>query len=222
MRTLSASFTEQKFKTEGTAPVRLYQIEYGDATASKVYWAEWNQNVDYYQPNTATAQTYTAMSMKLGDITYTGVDQSPQLTLTIQNIDRVMVAYMENNDGLRGREVKIVRTFIGTLGNASACTVESYYVDGGRSGLSDVQLSLAPKTTIYNIQLPRRIYRRDQCQWHFKESECTGTSGTPSNSTLASASVTTCMKTLASCELYNNASRYGGFPGIPTKRVYFV
>lgn len=222
MRDLSASFTQYKSKFEGITPIHLFSIAYGDSAASKVYWAEWNEDVAYYQPNTATAQTYTAMDMKLSDISYTSVDKSPQLTLTIQNIDRVMVAYMENNDGLRGREVNIVRTFGELLSNASACTVETYFVDGGSSTINEVQLTLAPLTTIYNIQLPRRTYRRDQCQWHFKGDECTGTSGTPTNSSLASSLITTCLKTLASCDAYNNTSRYGGFPGIPKKRVIFT
>lgn len=220
-RDLSASFIEYKSKMEGLTPIRLYEIEYGDVAASKVYFAEWNENVNYYQPNTATAQTYTAMSMKIQETTYTTVDQSPSLNLEIQNIDRSLVAYMENNDGLRGRPVQIIRTFQEGLGNASACTVEKFWIDGGDSGLNAVRLTLTPKTSIYNIKLPRRVYRRDQCQWYFKQTECTGTSGTPSNSTLASASVTSCMKTLASCTAYNNTTRYGGWPGIPKRRVIF-
>ena len=220
-RDLSASFLQYKSKTEGITLIRLYEIEYGDTAASKVYFAEWNENVDFFQPNTATAQTYTAMDMKLSDTAYTGVEQSPSLTLEIQNIDRSMVAYMENNDGLRGRPVRIVRTFGEVLGNASACTVEKYWVDGGGSSLNAVQLTLTPKTSIYNIQLPRRNYRRDQCQWYFKQEECTGTSGTPTNSSLASSLITTCLKTLGSCEYYNNSTRFGGWPGIPRRRVVF-
>lgn len=219
---LSASFTTEKFRVEGMAPLKLLEIEYGDSAASKLWWCEWDDDITYFQPNTATTQAYTAVPMKLGDITYTGVDQSPSLSLTVSNVDRAMVSYMENNDGLRGRKVTVVRTFADMLGNASACMVESYYIDGGSSTKNTVSLQLVPKTTIYNIQLPRRVYRRDQCQWYFKGGECTGTSGTPTNSSLASALITTCLKTLASCDVYNNTSRYGGFPGIPRKRVIFT
>ena len=60
-----------------------------------------------------------------------------------------------------------------------------------------------------------------QSQWEWQSEECTGTSGTPTNSSLASSLLTTCSKTLASCDDYNNTTRYGGFPGVPTKRVFW-
>lgn len=220
--TLNASFIEEKNKMEGANPIRLIAIEYGDSAASWVYWALWNDNVDYFQPGTATPQTYTAAPAEVGALQSGPIDQAPSQTLKVSNVNRVMIAYLENNDGLRGRQVKIVRTFDNLLSNASANVVETYYVDGSAAKTGAANLQLVGRTTFYKITIPGREYRRDQCQWAFKGLDCAGTTtlSTPAvNATLASPSITTCQKTLASCDAYDNTYRYGGFPGIPKARV---
>lgn len=221
---MNASLKVEKNRLEGSTPVRLLCMEYGDLVASRVYLAAWNEDIEYFQPGTATAQTYTAAPIKMGSMKYSQVSQQPTLDVTISNIDRTMVAYLEQNDGLRGRAFTVVRTYTNLLSNASACIHETYYVDGAKSTLKSAIFTLVPKTTLFGIKVPKRTMLRDQCAWTFKGEECTGspTGGTPSIGTLASPSVTTCMKTLASCDVYNNTSRYGGWPGIPKTRVIMV
>ena len=188
-----------------------------------MYWAAWDDDVDYFQPNTATSQTYTAAPLDVDNITYTTVDSAPTLELSAANVDRTVTAYLEQNDALRGRPVTIVKVFKTLLGNSSANITETYYVDGANTTLNSAAITLVPRTTIYNITTPRRVYNRNQCPWQFKSLECTGTSGTPANATLASPSRTGCMKTLATCASdVANASRYGGFPGIPKQRTIFI
>jgi lambda family phage minor tail protein L len=223
---LNASLLVEKNKLEGSTPIRLLCITYGDTAASKLYWAAWNQNVDYFQPNTATAQTYTAAPIKIGSLKYNKVSEQPTMDVTISNIDRTMVAYLEQNDGLRGRDFTVIRTYDTVLSNASACLTETYYVDGAQSSLKSVRFTLVTKTQLYGIKCPKRLFMRDQCQWKFKGTECAGTAtvATPTvNASLASPSLTTCMKTLGSCaSVYNNTARYGGWPGIPKGRVIMV
>jgi len=224
-RTLNASFVEKKNALEGTAPIKLLAIEYADSAASVVYWAAWDKNVDYFLPGTATAQTYTAAPVNISDISYSSVESAPSMSVTISNVDRTVTAFLEQNDGLRGRGITIVKVFKELLGNSNANVTEKFYVDGAQTTRDSATFSLVPKTTIYNITIPYRVYRRDQCQWSFKGINCLGTTtiATPAiNATLASSLITTCLKTLASCDSYNNTSRYGGFPGIPRKRVILV
>jgi phage-related protein len=220
--TVNASFTEEKNKLEGAVPVRLIALEYADSAASWVYWALWNENVDYFQPNTATVQTYTAAPAEVGRLEAGPIDQSPSMSLKVSNVDRTMISYLELNDGLRGRKCHIIRTFDNLLGNASANIVETYYVDGAAAKTNQAELKLVGRTTFYKISVPQRAYRRDQCQWSFKSLQCLGsaTVASPSvNATLASPTIQTCLKTLASCDIYNNTYRYGGYPGIPKARV---
>ncbi len=223
---LNASLIVEKNKLEGSTPIRLLCIEYGDSAASKLYWAAWNEDVDYFQPNTATAQTYTAAPIEFGTFKYNKVDSQPSMDVTISNIDRTAVSYLENNDGLRGRPFQLIRTYVDSLSNASACLVETFYVDGGQSTMKSARFQLVTKTHLMGIKCPKRIQLRNQCSWKFKGVECAGTAtvATPTvNATLASSSRTTCMKTLGSCaSIYNNTSRYGGWPGIPKSRVIMV
>lgn len=219
---LNASYTEEKNKLEGTAPIRLFEITYGDLAASKLHFAAWNEDIDYFLPNTATAQTYTKAPIKLEDLEYNYVEEVPGVDLTISNVDRTITSYLELYDGLRGREITTIRVFKSLLTNPNACVVEKYFVDAAEVGTHHARIKLAPKIAVYKLSVPKRIYRRNQCQWQFKTEECTGTSGTPTNSTLASPSITTCMKTLGSCASYNNILNYGGFPGIPRRRVLFI
>jgi phage-related protein len=151
-----------------------------------------------------------------------GINEIPGLTLNISGVDRTMVAYLELYDGLRGRAVKIVRTFDSLLDDSNANVVETYYVDGAGAAAQTVEFRLVPRTVFYQIKTPARAFRRNQCQWDFKGLYCAGaaTLTVPFvNSSIANAAFTTCLKTLASCDEYNNTTRYGGFPGIPKQRV---
>ena len=221
--TLVASFITEKNKLEGQTPLRLYAIQYGDATASWVYFAAWNQSVDYFQPGTATAQTYTPAPIELSAMERGDVSEAPSLRLSVSNVDRTMSAYLELYDALRGREVKIIRTFEPLLSDENANVTETYYVDGGSTTAQSAELRLVPKTVFTQIKIPGRTFRRNQCQWEFKSLECAGAATLTApyvNASLANAGITTCLKTLASCDAYVNASRYGGFPGIPRRRVW--
>ena len=222
---LVASYITEKNKLEGHVPLRLYAIEFGDAAASWLYFAAWNKNVDYFQPGTATAQTYTPAPIEVSPMERGGVNEIPGLTLSISNVDRVVIAYLELYDALRGREVKIIRTFESLLADKDANIVETYYVDGAGTTANSAELRLVPRTVFYQIKTPARTYRRSQCQWDFKELQCAGAATltvTYVNASMANAALTTCLKTVASCDYYNNASRYGGFPGIPRQRVIVV
>lgn len=219
---LVASYITEKNKVEGHTPLRLFSIEFGDSVASKVYFAGWDEDIDYFQPGTATEQTYTAAPIEVSDFERGTISETPGLTLTISNVDSTMIAFLELYDALRGREVKVVRTFDSLLADNNANVVETYYVDGATAGAQQVQLRLVPRTVFYQIKTPARAYRRNQCQWEFKELYCAGAAtlnATYVNASMANAAFTTCLKTLASCDEYNNTLRYGGFPGIPKQRV---
>jgi lambda family phage minor tail protein L len=221
-KTLNASYRDEKNKMEGTAPIRLFEIEYGDSEASKIYWAAWNENVSYFLPGTATPQTYVAAPVEISSMKYARVDRTPTMSVTVSNVDRSMIAYLEQNDALRGRAVTLLRVFESLLDNSNAYVSETYYVDGGMSSRDSAKITLVPKSTIYNIKIPKRLYRRDQCQWSFLSLQCAGTAtvnATTTNATMANPSNTTCLKTLASCLTNNNVYRYGGYPGIPKLNI---
>jgi len=222
-QSLVASYITEKNKIEGQTPLRLFAMEYGDSAASWLYLAAWNKSIDYFQPGTATAQTYTPAPIELGAIERGSVNEAPSLSLRISNVDRTIVAYLELYNALRGREVKIIRTFDSLLSDENANVTETYYVDGGSTTAQSAELRLVPKTVFTNIRIPNRVFRRNQCQWEFKSLQCAGAATLTApyvNASLASPLLTTCLKTLASCDAYVNASRYGGFPGIPRRRVW--
>jgi lambda family phage minor tail protein L len=222
-RILNASYTIEKNQLEGMAPIRLFEVEYADSAASKVHWAAWNKNIDFFLPGTATPQTYTAAPVEISDMTYSKIDRNPTMNIKISNVDRSIIAYLEQNDALRGRAITVLDVFQDLLHDSDAFIQEKYYVDGATTSRNSAQLELVPKSTIYNITIPKRVYRRNQCQWSFKSEQCSGSAlgGTPTNATLRSDSgINTCLKTLASCDDYGNAERYGGFPGIPKERIY--
>jgi lambda family phage minor tail protein L len=221
-QSLVASFVTEKNKLEGHTPLRLFAMEYGDSVASWLYLAAWNENIDYFQPGTATAQTYTMAPIEVNQMERGGINEIPGLSLTISGVDSTMIAYLELYDGLRGREVKVIRTFDSLLSDSNANIVETYYVDGAGAAAQAVEFRLVPRTVFYQIKTPARTFRRNQCQWDFKALYCAGaaTLATPLvNSSIASSLFTTCLKTLASCDDYNNTTRYGGFPGIPKQRI---
>ena len=84
----------------------------------------------------------------------------------------------------------------------------------------------------FRLQVPKRKYYKNTCQWTYKGAECQypgpgggaipGTSNptlnapsnpfTASNDVAASNDLDVCGKSLASCQLRNNQIHFGGFP----------
>jgi len=200
-RTLDTTFTSEKNK-ETNQPVFLYIIHEYDGT-NNLYLAEYNTDI-----------VYGGISYSSFPISHEFVNENTQgevvaVKVKVSNVSRLIQAYLEAYDGLRRKKVTIRQVFANQLADADAYTDNVYYIDEIVADQTNVEFNLTSKFDILDITLPYRVYSRNYCGWKFGSTEC-GYSG----------SETTCDKTLTRCRVLENQERFGGFPSVPSKRIF--
>lgn len=202
MRTLDDNFITEKNKQENS-PIFLYTLYDYDGNGNNLYFAEWHENVVF------DGIDYTKFPIRhdfVGENTQGEIDQ---ITISLANVSRLIQAYLEDYD-LRGKKVSIKIVWSNHLDDADNYTEDIYYIDTYTADEQNVVLTLTSKFDVLETELPSRMFLRNFCTWKFKSTECGYTGGAAS-----------CNKTLTTCRNLQNNLRFGGFPSIPSKRVYF-
>lgn len=139
----------------------------------------------------------------------------PYVNVVVSNVDRMVSGYLESHGGLLDK--KVVMRFVHESNlTTSTATIESNFVIRETSVSQEsvsFRLSVSP---FFEVDLPHQLYYRHRCRWQFKGA---GTCGWTSGGTGSSE---TCDKTLDGpngCAAHLNQARFGGFPGIPRRRI---
>lgn len=199
--TLDNDFLVEKNKPVNK-PIYLYTIYDYDGADNNLNFAEHNENVEF------DSVTYTAFPITHDEISDNSQGQTPEIKLRVANISRVIEYYLNIYD-LRGKKVLVRLVWKDKLDNADIKYDFVYFISNYTSNEKVVEFSLLPKVDMLGLVLPKRTYSRNYCQWRFKSDEC-GYSGAE----------TECNKTKQKCKELDNYVRFGGFPAIPSKRLY--
>lgn len=182
MREPGANFVTDK-NAETNKPIRLYRINISDTPEvtgeDDLYLAEYDADVNYFK-DTSTAQTYTVFPLHAKGIDENATGHLSGLNISIANASREIQAFLELRDGLRGRKVTIRQVFADFLADSTAYIEDIYYIDSVTSNEAVVQFKLVTKLDVMELELPRRRYSRNHCQWVYKASGCwpaTGSGG---------------------------------------------
>ena len=201
MLTTNSTFVDEKNKQQNR-PVYLYQVDEYNGT-DNLYFTSHDSDVTF------DGQTYTKFPIThevVGDNSRGVLDT---VSLTISNVSRLLQAYLENYDW-RGLKVTITQVFLDQLADADAKLVHVFYIDNYSTDEMAVSVTLTSKFDVLDIKLPLGVYNRNYCRWKFKSTEC-GYVGAQS----------TCNKTKQDCrDNKDNVLRFGGFPSIPSRRLY--
>lgn len=200
-RTITQAFRTEKDK-KANAPIYLYELEYGVGEVAWLYFAEYDTNITY------AGHTYNKFDISHSDLGENIEGEIDVFRITIGNISREIQYYIENTDGMRGKQVKIKQVFANLLDDANSYIEDIYYIDAVAANEKIIEFTLTSKLDVFGIVLPSRRLTRGHCAWVFKSTEC-GYAGAG----------TTCDLSLARCRVLENTERYGAFPGIPGYRI---
>jgi len=197
----TAVFNQEKNKL-ANQPIFLYTIHDYDNGGNNLYLAEYPTNIVY---DGITYLTFPISHEYVGDNSQGEIEY---VSVKISNVNRLIQYYLETYE-LRGKKVTIRLVWANQLADADAHMDHVFYIDSYTAGQDEAEFNLAPKIDILDINLPMRSFSRNYCGWKFKSTEC-GYGGVE----------TSCNKTKSRCKGLGNYSRFGGFPSIPSQRVY--
>jgi lambda family phage minor tail protein L len=203
MRTLDATSKTEK-DSPSNKPIFLYTINNYTGT-SDLNLAEYDTDITY---PTSGGTLYTRFP-----ITHDFVGENIQLEtdkvkVRVSNVSRLIQAYLELYD-FRGKQVDIRMVWANQLADADAFIKHTLYIESYTADQNDVEFVLTSRFNVLDLELPTRKYSRNYCGWKFKSSECGYGDGE-----------TECNKTLQRCKELSNQLSFGGFPSIPSKRIF--
>jgi len=222
MKNFNASFLAAINEVESSGIVNLFEVQ---VTASPVvgyqYYSGYNATINYFIPETTTPQTYSPAPIVMDDIELDDGSKIPSVALIVGGADQVILAYMENEKGMKGYRVRRLEVPIDYLANASAYNLDVFYIDGATTDSEQevVYFELTTKGAIAGVTVPQRVMRRDHCYKRYNASDCRASS--VQGEWLSAFSDRVCKKIKTDCASKDNVINFGGFPGIGTKRVFF-
>ena len=212
-RDLNASLLFRAYELQGNAMLQLFEVQVQSSPDVYEYWTDYNASVSYFKPLTADAQVYGPFPIKAGEFETDDGSKAPAMQINVGAVDQQIISYIESNDALRGNRVRRLFVPYDEITNASACIIDTMYVDGAFIDTENetAVFELTSKGAVYNITVPRESIRRDQCSADYKNASTCGYSGSES----------TCRKTRDACASKDNLINFKAFPGIGTGRVAF-
>lgn len=205
MLSLAAAAILEKNKLASTgAMVLLLEITLPDGTVLRVC-----SNTENVTWPSSGGETYTAFPFKIEELSEARSREAPRLAVQVGNASRAIQAYLEQGDGGVGAEVvlRVVNTALLSLADpwvrfdftCTGCKADSQWVTFTLGAANPMRKRFPGCRVIKNF-----------CRWKFGSDEC-GYTG---------SAYTTCDKTLASCRLRGNSTRFGGFPGCGKGALY--
>lgn len=168
---VTATLVAQKNRVQGSFPIYLYAIDVGN-TGTTLYYTSTNYTIAFFRPGTSTPESYYPAPIKHDIIESNTKGEIGQVQLTVQNVNRIIIQLLLANEALRGSKVTIMLVFADSLTDSNSCIRDEYYIDSASVGEKDAVFVLTTKFIVRKVTIPSRLYRRDQCQWSFKELEC--------------------------------------------------
>ena len=209
----NASLRFRALQLENAGMRGLFEVQVQASPVLYEYWTDFNATVSYFKPNTDTAQDYTPAPIAVGGLESDDGSKVPALQVNVGAVDQLIVSYIENQNALRRNRVRYVMAAADELTNASACMVNTFYIDGAAIDHSEemATFELTSKGAVADVTVPLRRMRRDQCQYKYKNASTCQYAGAES----------TCRHTKDACASKGNVINFGGFPGIGTRKVRF-
>ncbi|MCK9555019.1 hypothetical protein M0R36_04280 [bacterium] len=202
MRSSGEGFISEKAK-QANRPVLLFTIhDYTGTEGEDLNFCDYDQDIVY------AGVTYTKFPVRCDFIGDNAQGSINTIKVVLGNVSRLIQSYLMVYD-LRGLKVSIKLVFADKLDDEDAYVEDVYYIDSYQTNQQDAVFELTGKFDVLSLNLPGRVYSRNYCSWKFKSEEC-GYAGAE----------TECNKTLQRCRGLSNTLRFGGFPSIPTSRIY--
>jgi lambda family phage minor tail protein L len=158
---------------------------------------------------TFDGDSFSANSGRVGIVEQSLEGQAPRLTLTIQNLDRVIRDWLDTADR-RGTDVVVRLVMADNLSDGDAALEDTYEIDTYAVDDDDAVIECGASPILGGIQVPGRRLQTWFCPWTYKGTEC-GYTGDLKTCDFTYDGKNGCTKHFGKTE----AKRFGGFIGKP-------
>lgn len=162
---------------------------------------------------TFQGNTYTPFPFQISTIKQTTDGKIPSLSISVSNVKKVLLPYIEAADGLINSKVELIVVNTGHLTEDYAELTMEFTIMGADVSDEWVNFTLGAPSPMRQ-RFPRDRYIAYSCPWTFN-SPTVRTSGTNAGVECAyQGTDTSCKKTYADCQSKENEGRFGGYFGL--------
>ena len=203
-------------KTEDVYPIDLFKVVIDSTSQEYLFLTSTNHPVDFFDPDPPNAsQTYSPTpNLKFDRVSSSSSGEMPELTVTISNVDRSITDYINAHD-LRGNFITVMRVFSNLLSDVNNARKVKLVIDSIKVDEHNAKFTLIHPIKAMSTYVPKRRYYKGYCPFQYKDENCDPDGVLPEG---------TCDKTLETCRAkmagHYNYIRFGGFPGIPSRRLW--
>lgn len=191
--------------TNENAWLMLFEIAVSDLEVFRVTNNEESVTFD--------SKVYSPFPISMESMEEGGQGDLPYINVTVSNVGQVLTGYLEQTNGLLDKAVTMKLINKDVTDPTASITINLVIRETTVSETTvSFRLSHHP---FFEIDMPHQRFYRGRCRWAFKSTECGWSSG-------GTGEDETCDKTLDGnngCEAHLNQDRFGGFPGIPRRRI---
>lgn len=169
---------------------------------------------------------YSPFPISMESMEESGQGDLPYINVTVSNAGQVLTEYMEQRNGLLDKQVTLKLVNEVNLSTDAASITINLVIRESTVTEEAITFRLSHHP-FFEVDMPHQRFYRNRCRWAFKSVECGWSAvagGTDSDS---------CDKTLNGangCQAHGDINtadggtashpdRFGGFPGIPRKRI---
>jgi len=198
---LTADFVLEKNKATNK-PVYLYEVADIDGLGTNLCFSGYDDDISF------NSKTYIRFPISHESTSENTSGEIDNVVIRLSNISQFIQDKLEIYN-FRGKKVVVTLVFVNLLSSELNCLEQTYYIDGYTADQDTVEFLCSSKFDLMSVEIPTRKFWRNFCTWKFKSTEC-GYSGDQ----------TVCNKTFQRCKVLQNQMRFGGFPSIPSRRLY--
>lgn len=165
-RSLTAAVTTEVAKDQNR-PIDLYKLY---LVSGNIFFAATNEDVSFFDPDTAGVQVYTAAAISRSSIRINANAQIDDVAVQVQNADRTFTSEV-NNLEIRGVRIRIFKVFLDALAAATdRIDIFDGEIDSPTVTPTLLSVSLVPRMNVQSLlrQGPGRRWQA-QCNWKFGE-----------------------------------------------------
>ena len=213
---ISTTIIKETRKTEDVYPIDLFKVVIDSDAQEYLFLTSTNHPVDFFDPDPPNSPvTYNSTpNLSFDRISSSTSGELPDVSITISNVSRAITDYVNTHD-LRGNFITIMRVFSNQLGDISMARKIRLAIDSVTMNANTAKFTLIHPLKATGLYVPKRRYYRGQCQFHYKDENCDPDNILPEG---------TCDRTLETCRAKMQGKypyvRYGGFPGIPSRKLW--
>lgn len=199
--------------------------------------------VESNYPVTFDGINYVEFPVQFSDISVNSDSTLDKASMSVANVSREIMYYVEKYDGLRNRTVTVKTVFQRFLDNLysvdlqgevtvtpnpeadpTAFAEDAFVIDSYTATESSVEFQLDPAIHL-DVKLPHRRYTSDSCYWRYRDADTCGfdlEAFLTAQGGIEAGPYLTCNKSYTACQERENIERFGGFPGISGSRRVFL